>query len=190
MSRDALPCIACGQQLKNIDDTAGNQPYNGTAFETHGHYGSTIFDPMDGHYLEINVCDACLALHRDRVMIGRDRRPVMEDGAVAGWEKVRWRLVPWTPEKREIDYALEVALKERGVDDDEELREAAEQEQSAAPAEDKAYRTASGRVLTDAEIQALADEAEQGYEIEKLTPLTEERLQELRRHVRESRGGR
>jgi hypothetical protein len=30
------------------------------------------------------------------------------------------------------------------------------------------YRTPSGRVLTDADIQALADEAEQGYDVEHL----------------------
>ena len=33
----------------------------------------------------------------------------------------------------------------------------------------KTYRTASGKVLTDADIEALADEAEQGYDVETLT---------------------
>ena len=32
----------------------------------------------------------------------------------------------------------------------------------------KTYRTASGKVLTDADIEALADEAEQGYDVETL----------------------
>jgi hypothetical protein len=32
----------------------------------------------------------------------------------------------------------------------------------------KTYRTASGKVLTDADIEALADEAEQGYDVEAL----------------------
>lgn len=123
MSRIALPCIACGRELRNIDDTAGNQPYTGTAFESHGHYGSVIFDPMDGHYIEINVCDACLALHRDRVIIGRDRRPVLEDGTIVGWEDIRWHTVPWTPTKEEIDYALEVTRRESGIDFDAEPEE-------------------------------------------------------------------
>jgi hypothetical protein len=30
------------------------------------------------------------------------------------------------------------------------------------------YRTKSGRILTDADIQALADEAERGYDVEHL----------------------
>lgn len=56
-----VPCIVCGYQ----PDTAfhgctSNQPYKATAFMTKGHYGSTFFDPMDGSYLEINVCDECL----------------------------------------------------------------------------------------------------------------------------------
>lgn len=44
------------------------------------------------------------------------------------------------------------------------------------------YRTKSGKVLTDDDIQALADEAERGYDIAHLRPLTDaerERLQEL-----------
>lgn len=51
----------------------------------------------------------------------------------------------------------------------------------------KEYHTKSGRVLTDEEIQALADEAERGYEINKLEPISEEQREELRRHVREAK---
>lgn len=61
MAKIALSCIACGRELRNVDDmVTENQPYNGTAFQSHGHYG-------DGHYLEINVCDSCLVLHHERV---------------------------------------------------------------------------------------------------------------------------
>lgn len=112
----ALPCIACGRELRNIDEAATNQPYAGTAFGSHGHYGSTIYDPMDGHYIEINVCDACLALHRERVLEGRDSKPVLEDGVVIGREEVSWRLMPWSPGRKEIDYALEVTRRESGID--------------------------------------------------------------------------
>jgi hypothetical protein len=45
------------------------------------------------------------------------------------------------------------------------------------------WRTDSGRVMTDEEIQALADEAEKGYDIDKLTPVTPERRAELRRRA-------
>jgi hypothetical protein len=43
------------------------------------------------------------------------------------------------------------------------------------------YVTDSGKVLTDEDIQALADEAEKGYDIDKLEPVTPERRAELRR---------
>ena len=56
-----VPCIVCGYE----PDTAfhgctSNQPYKATTFLSRGHYGSTFFDPMDGTYIEINVCDVCL----------------------------------------------------------------------------------------------------------------------------------
>lgn len=63
----ALPCIRCGKQLRNVGmwkENGGipetNQPYNGTAFSTNGHYGSTVFDRFQGERIEINVCDVCL----------------------------------------------------------------------------------------------------------------------------------
>lgn len=56
---EALPCIVCKTALSNIDET-GNQPSGGLAFTTPGHYGTTLFDPMDGNLLEINICDPCL----------------------------------------------------------------------------------------------------------------------------------
>ena len=56
-----LSCIVCKRELESaIGPEARNQPYAGTCFATRGHYGSTYFDPMDGSYLEINVCDPCL----------------------------------------------------------------------------------------------------------------------------------
>lgn len=56
-------CFKCGKQLENLAptfDSEGYQPYEGTAFKTYGHYGSTAFDPMDGSSLEIVICDYCL----------------------------------------------------------------------------------------------------------------------------------
>jgi hypothetical protein len=117
-----MPCIACGRNLYQVDEHAGeNQPYGGTEFRTHGHYGSTIYDPMDGHYLVANICDPCIALHPDRFQEGRDSRPRMEDGAVVGWDPVATRpLTPWHPTYREIDYAVSMLRSELDLADDPE----------------------------------------------------------------------
>jgi hypothetical protein len=55
-----VPCVICHKRLDEAIPDSTNQPYKATTFMTHGHYGSTFFDPMDGSYLEINVCDECL----------------------------------------------------------------------------------------------------------------------------------
>lgn len=68
-----LPCFVCGSQLENIAEGDGNQPMRGTEFTTHGHYGSTVFDPMDGSFMRLNVCDTCL----DR-RIGRTQHVVIQ----------------------------------------------------------------------------------------------------------------
>lgn len=115
MAKYALPCIGCGEQLENIDATATNQPYNGTAFVSHGHYGSTAFDDFEGYYLEINVCDACLILHKNRVLQGRDSRPIKQDGVIVGREPYHEALVPWFPSKDSINHVLDVTVKERDL---------------------------------------------------------------------------
>lgn len=43
---------------KEADDAF--QPYAATVFYSGGHYGSTFFDPMDGSYIELAICDGCL----------------------------------------------------------------------------------------------------------------------------------
>lgn len=47
--------------------------------------------------------------------------------------------------------------------------------------QDKPFRTKSGRILSDEEIEALADEAERGYEVSEIVAVTDERRAELRR---------
>jgi len=43
-------------------------PYNGLAFRTFGHYGSTVFDPAGMTvYLDIVVCDACIVANLESV---------------------------------------------------------------------------------------------------------------------------
>lgn len=80
-----LPCIICDKDLQSViptvDKTAPtkdvleyqtNQPYAATTFETYGHYGSTVFDPMNSDcYLEINICDECLKKKKDKVLFNR-----------------------------------------------------------------------------------------------------------------------
>lgn len=53
-------CISCKKQMKNLQFGQGFQPIDGLAFSTRGHYGSGYFDPMDGSYLELCVCDECV----------------------------------------------------------------------------------------------------------------------------------
>lgn len=56
------PCLVCGRELKPIfSDISGHrQPDGATMFTTHGNYGSTVFDELDGTQLQINICDGCL----------------------------------------------------------------------------------------------------------------------------------
>lgn len=54
----ALSCIVCDKELESI--SSPNQPHDGLEFVSSGHYGTTVFDPMDGSMLAINVCDSCL----------------------------------------------------------------------------------------------------------------------------------
>ena len=58
-----LFCIVCDKALINFmeDDAGGIQPDEGSAFDTYGHYGSTITDFMNGTRTTICVCDDCLS---------------------------------------------------------------------------------------------------------------------------------
>jgi hypothetical protein len=60
-----LSCVRCDKELESAtenwpEEHEYNQPYDGTTFISHGQYGSTVWDPFDGSYIEINVCDDCL----------------------------------------------------------------------------------------------------------------------------------
>ena len=52
-------CIACERELDNVMDL-GLQPVDGIAFNSQGHYGTSVFDPMDGSRIEIAICDDCV----------------------------------------------------------------------------------------------------------------------------------
>lgn len=111
MAKEAeLPCICCGKKLENIDETATNHPYGGTVFISHGHYGSTAFDPMNGEYLEITICDDCLRGHGKaaHVLIGRNRKPVTHNGSRIGWARADHSYVHWTPDLEHDDDDIEI----------------------------------------------------------------------------------
>lgn len=107
MTEFAKRCIVCKIDLRNVDGTSTNQPYEGTTFTSRGHYGSTAFDPMDGSYLEFNICDECLRKRAGEgyVMFGRDRVPVCVssigplDNVLVGWRRVHRELVDWNGEQ-------------------------------------------------------------------------------------------
>ena len=73
-----VSCIVCSRDFESACAEGDNQPYGGTTFITEGHYGSTVFDPMDGSFLEINVCDPCLveASKRRQVLTAQTTRNV------------------------------------------------------------------------------------------------------------------
>jgi hypothetical protein len=68
--KTAIPCIVCGRELE--DEFAGNnQPVRGLAFQSYGHWPSSVFDGGPG-WLEINVCEPCMksAAERHRILHG------------------------------------------------------------------------------------------------------------------------
>lgn len=66
----SVPCIVCNKALPHAFDVdEHNQPYGGISCQASGQYGCTVFDPMDGSYLEFNVCDECLVEKADAGVI-------------------------------------------------------------------------------------------------------------------------
>ncbi len=70
---DKIPCLACGKELDNLQYEMRDgkpvevHPMGGLHFRTYGHYGSTVFDPMTGTYLNIAICDLCIIKNLDKV---------------------------------------------------------------------------------------------------------------------------
>lgn len=60
-------CFKCGKELESIFPDKF-QAYAGTQFISYGHYGSTLFDPMnENEYIEIVICDKCLSENANNV---------------------------------------------------------------------------------------------------------------------------
>lgn len=98
MNKPTIPCLCCGKKLTNITGDVQNQPEDGVTFTSPGTYGSRVFDPLDGTYLEVNVCDACLtqAKTKGRVLTGQYAQAVIEEGVITRWEKVAENLKKWS----------------------------------------------------------------------------------------------
>lgn len=58
--RTQICCLICTRMLWNFD-SRDNHPMGGVEFTSPGHYGTIVFDPMNGDRLAINICDWCLA---------------------------------------------------------------------------------------------------------------------------------
>ena len=69
-------CIICSKEVENWDEAypEGNviHPIDGTVFKTYGHYGSTVFDPMDASFMEIVICCDCLKPRTQHTYISVD----------------------------------------------------------------------------------------------------------------------
>lgn len=112
MSANAyLPCFVCGITLPNVcPDDVDNQPYGGTEFATEGHYGSTFWDSFDGEELVLNICDACLRAHTDRLGQRKRYLPVRCEGFTGlGREWVNRPLVAYTgsPDAESLNLEVE-----------------------------------------------------------------------------------
>lgn len=77
---DVVPCIVCGKDLALMDSGSPNHAGNANEFCTHGQYGSTVFDPVNGDRLAVNICDKCLmdAQKLGRVLFGRSGSKSLE----------------------------------------------------------------------------------------------------------------
>lgn len=72
MKINVIKCFCCDKDLDNWkykvkDKRVEVHPMNGLAFRSYGHYGSTVFDPMNGTSIDIGICDDCIKSRRDKV---------------------------------------------------------------------------------------------------------------------------
>jgi hypothetical protein len=56
-----LFCIKCNKSLENFMGEDNHQPIGGLSLVGYGHYGCTVWDPMNGSFLEMAICDSCLS---------------------------------------------------------------------------------------------------------------------------------
>jgi len=94
MSERALSCIVCDKGLSNVFPDVENQPSGGVHFSSYGNYGSTVFDEVDGSYLEINICDDCMKRASEQGKVMSARRVTtsrVEDQRLWKWDEEELR---------------------------------------------------------------------------------------------------
>lgn len=81
---DSLPCLVCRKMLARVTDDSEGQPDEGVMLTSHGNYGSTVYDPMNGNFLLFNLCDDCLVAKGEEgaVLSARARIPVLTDTVI------------------------------------------------------------------------------------------------------------
>lgn len=66
-------CIVCDKELKPVHDSDSEDiqypPNGGIYLQSHGNYGSRVFDSMTGEFLECYICDECLESKKDKIYI-------------------------------------------------------------------------------------------------------------------------
>lgn len=74
-----VTCIICEKEVENMTyeggDPNGVHPMDGTAFTSYGHYGSTVFDPMDGSTITLVICNGCLKGHKEEFLYHKEPHP-------------------------------------------------------------------------------------------------------------------
>jgi len=77
-----FPCLVCKKPLEPVmpwhADGVYIQPSGALTLSGEGMYGSRVFDPMNGSYIQGNICDECLedALKEMRVGIFKNETVV------------------------------------------------------------------------------------------------------------------
>jgi hypothetical protein len=88
-------CLACGENLhpgyRESSYTELVFPDNGVIFKATGNYGSQLYDPLTGgQWLEIVVCDSCVAVAAE---LGRIRKATAVRDKNGDWDEptyVKW----------------------------------------------------------------------------------------------------
>lgn len=55
-----VECIKCGKTSRNFSEDGIHPIDSALVFRSYGNFGSTVFDPLDGSYIDIVVCDTCM----------------------------------------------------------------------------------------------------------------------------------
>lgn len=80
----SIHCLCCREKLANMQELRnGVQPSGGLAFHTTGHYGSMLFDPIDGSSIHIAICDPCVETAIGRGDVVHFRRYASREGVIA-----------------------------------------------------------------------------------------------------------